>query len=111
MDHTPLEGHSLRIYGQHKFDFRVFRKRKQKTGSWVGWEAGVDLGEVEEECDQDQNTLYERTHKNEEETIRTEQAMNTRETPLMAPTLQYQGQHRKLPFSTCEGIPSHNLFI
>lgn len=52
--------------GQHKSDFRGFGKRKQKTGSWVGREAGVDLGDVGEECDQDQNTLYERTHKNEE---------------------------------------------
>lgn len=46
-----------RIYGQHKFDFRGFRKKKQKTGSWVGREAGVDLGEVEEDYDYDQNTL------------------------------------------------------
>lgn len=76
--------------GSTNLTFGVFRKRKQKTGSWVRWEAGVDLAEVEEECDQDQNTLYERTHKNEEEKIRTQQAMDTREMPLMTMTLQYQ---------------------
>lgn len=92
--------------GQHKSVFRGFRKRKQKTGSWVGREAGVDLGDVGA-----RNVTRIKTHcmkeliKMKKKKIRSEQARDAREKPLMAPTLQYQGQHRKLPSCNTQRDP------
>lgn len=77
----------------------------------MGREAGADLGEVEQECDQDQNTLYERTHKNEEEKIRTEQAMDTREKPLIPGHCSTRGNTGSSLPPTHKGIPSLSLFI